>query len=902
MKLFETLYRIALLALPAPVRRRDGEELRRLFHDVQADVERRRGPSAARARALREVADLVATGAGLRWWRLVESSPKRARAALPSAAQPRPGEPMRSLLHDLRLAARALTRRPGFTAITVFTLALGIGASTSIFAVVDHVLLRPLPYPDSERLVMVWRVVERFGFDRAPVSYPDFADWRAASGSFRHLAAFTGAQATLLGEGDPALLRGARVTGDLFAALGRGPLLGRLVEPADDDPGAAPVVVLSEGLWRARFGADPGILGRILRLDDQAVRVIGVLPGDVDFPSPDTAFWLPLRLTAATAERDMNFLHVLGRLAPGVPAERAEREIRAAAERVAAEHPGENETDGVWIESRHAFLVGDVRPILLVLLGAVATLLALACANVANLLLARSVERRRELAVRAALGAGTARLGTAVLAESLLLALSGGGLAVILALAATRALVAFDPAGLPRLEEIAVDGRIALACAAVSLVCGLLCGLVPLFGGAHRVPARALGEGLRSTGDLRSGRLQSGLVVAQVALATLLLVGAGLLAHSFYRLVSVAPGFRGERVLTARVSPSPAAYPEAGDIDRFYSELTERLRALPGAEGVGGTWALPFSHVPASWGGPTSAASSYAPAEALEPTATTTVELEPIRGDYFPTLGMTLLAGRSFTDADRAGAPPVAIVNETLARRFWSAGGAVGRRMVKPGSPDSELTVVGVVADVKRRGLDQAAEPVAYLPHPQALWSHSLFLTLRTAGDPEGMARALREEVWAIDPAAAVTGVAVLSDLVSGSVAGPRLRTAVLTAVAGTAGALALVGVYGVISFAVAGRTRELAVRLALGAGRRRVLEEVLARGLALVGLGLLLGGAGAAAATRALRSFLFEVPPLDPLTFVAVPAALLAAGALACWAPAKRAARTDPAAALREG
>jgi len=809
---------------------------------------------------------------------------------------------MRALIHDLRPAARGLARRPAFTAVIVLTLGLGLSAATSIFAVVDHVLLRPLPYPDSEELVMAWRVVERFGFDRAPVSYPDFIDWRGASGAFNHLAAYTGAQATLLGEGDPALLRGARVTGDLFAALGRRPLLGRLVEPADDVPAAEPVVVLSEGLWRRRFGADPGVLGRALRLDDLTARVIGVLPGDVDFPSPDTDFWLPLRLSAAAAERDMNFLHALGRLAPGVPRERAERELQAVAARVAAEHPGENETDGVWLERRHAALVGGVRPVLLVLLVAVGTLLALACANVTNLLLARSVERRRELAVRSALGAGDARLATAVLAESLLLALWGGGLAVLLTFGATRLLLALDPAGLPRREEIAVDARIVLACAAVALVCGLLCGLVPLLGGAHRVPARALGETARATGDRRSGRLQTALVVVQVALATVLLVGAGVLVHSFHRLISVAPGFQGERVLTARVSPSSAAYPEAADIDRFYGELTERLSTLPGAEAVGATWALPFSHVPASWGGPTSASSTYAPADGGDATEGTTVELEPVRADYFRAMGMPLRAGRGFTAADRSGAPPVAIVNETLARRFWPGRETVGRSMVKPGSPDSSVTVVGVVADVKRTGLDQQAQPVAYLPHAQAVWSHSLFVTLRTAGDPEGLARTLREEVWELDPAAAVTGVAVLSDLVSGSVAGPRLRTAVLGALAGTAGGLALIGIYGVLSFTVARRTREIAVRLALGAGRRRVLEEVLARGLAPVALGLVLGGAGAVAATRALRSFLFEVAPLDPLTFAAVPAALLAAGALACWAPARRAAAADPASALREG
>ena len=599
----------------------------------------------------------------------------------------------------------------------------------------------------------------------------------------------------------------------------------------------------------------------------------------------------------------MNFLHVLGRLAPGVPRERAERELQAVAARVAAEHPGENETDGVWLEGRQEYLVGDVRAVLLVLLAAVGVLLCLACANTSNLLLARSLERRRELAVRSALGAGSGRLGAAVLAESLLLALGGGAVGIGLTFAATRLLLRLDPAGLPRPEEIAVDPRVLLAGGAATLLCGVLCGAVPLLGGAHRVPARAIREGGGTAGDRRSGRLQAALVVTQVALATVLLVGAGLLGHSLFRLLSVRPGFEGARVLTARVSPSPARFAEAAHIDAFYGGLIERLRALPGVEAAGGTWALPFSHVPASWGGPTFASSSYAPAGAADPSAAATVVLAPVRGDYFRAMGMTLLGGRAFTAADGAAAPPVAVVNETLARRFWPGEPAVGRRLVKPDSPGSPaLTVVGLVTDVKRLGLDAPVEPEAYLPHSQAVWSHSLFLTVRTAGEPAGLARALRREVWALDPDAAITAEAVLSDLVASSAAAPRLRTALLAVFGGAAGLLALIGVYGVLSFAVTRRLREMAVRLALGAARRRVLQEVLGRGLALVAAGLVLGGVGAAATTRALRSLLFEVAPLDPLTFAAVPAALLAAGVLACWAPARRAAAADPASALREG
>jgi putative ABC transport system permease protein len=773
----------------------------------------------------------------------------------------------------------------------VATLALGIGSATAIFAVVSAVLIRPLPYPDADRLAMVWRVVRQYDFDRAPISFPDFVDWKDAATGFETLAASAGTSATLHGEGGAERVSGSRVSGDLFATLGTPLHLGRWIEPADDQPGAAPVAVLSHALWLRRFGGSEDVVGRTVRMDDTDVRVVGVAAPDFGFPGPRTEFWRPLAIDPATAPRDQNFLQLVGRLRPGVELETAEADLRAVARRVAEANPGGGTFDDLWLEPRHAFVVGDVRTTLLVLGGAVGLLFALAAVNFVNLLLVRALGRRHELAVRAALGAPSGRLLAPLLAESLLLAAVGGALGLALGAGATQVLLALEPGVLPRRAEVAIDVRVALFAAAASLACAVVCGWLPSWAAGRSAPSAALEEGSRRSGGRRSTRLQSSLVVTQVAAAVALLVGAGLLGRSFAGLLSVPVGFEPNGVLTAQVPLPPDRYGSPDDAGVFYDALMDRLRALPDVEAVGGSWALPFS--------PAYASSTMRPEGGGD---SVLVSLVPVRGDHFRALGMTLLAGRDFGAADGPDDPAVAVVARSLAERFWPGEDPIGKRFASADSDDGAegITVIGVVADVQRLALDEPPSLDAYLPQTQATWGRDLYLAVRTSGDPMSLVPALRAEVGALDPSLPVTGVATLPDRIADSVAAPRFRSVILAALAVAATLLAAVGLYGVLSYVTQQRRREVAVRVALGAARGRITREVLARATGPVALGLLLGVAGAAAATRALGAFLFRVQPLDPLTFAAAPTLLGLVALLAAWLPARRAASADPAGLLQ--
>jgi putative ABC transport system permease protein len=561
---------------------------------------------------------------------------------------------------------------------------------------------------------------------------------------------------------------------------------------------------------------------------------------------------------------------------------------------VAAAHPGENEVDDVWLESRQAYVVGDTRPVLLLVAGAVGLLLALACANLINLLLVRATSRERELAIRAALGAGRGRLAWPLLSESLMLAALGGLLGVGLASLLIRLLLTLEPGTLPRRAEIGLDVRVLGFAMALTLACAILCGLLPALRAGRRAPAIRLREG-GGSGTGRSARLQVGFAVAQVTLAMVLLVGAGLLGHSLYRLLSVPTGFEGESVLTAHIALPAERYTGRDQVDRFYDQLLGRLEGVPGVEAVGATWALPFSSAYAWW--------DLAPADADDPEAARTIVVAPIRGDFFRALGMSLLQGRGFGPADNPNAPPVAVVNQTLARTFWPDQDAVGKRL-RGIDPESsiEITVVGVVADVKRSGLDVNTEPEAYLPQRQTPWASDMFVAVRASGDPRALTALLRDEVLELDPALPVTGVMTLAERVSESVASPRFRTAIVGGLAVGAALVALIGIYGVLSFVVEQRQREMALRVAVGAQRAQLLSEVLASGLRLTLAGLALGTVGAVAASRALRAFLFEVDALDPLTFAGVAVLFLAAATLASYMPARRAAGADPMVTLRQG
>jgi predicted permease len=880
-------------ALPAGFRHRNAAELSETAREAVLAALAARGPAAACRRAGHELLDLGAVVLRLH-------APRVPAAGGHAVVLPRPDgdPPMVGLLHDLRRATRALLRRPGYALAGMATLALGVGAAIAVGSVAHTVLVRALPFPDADRVMMVWRTAPKLGMDRGPTSVADLLDFQRQARSFTDLAAYTsGATGTLLAGRTPQPIEGARVSGNLFRTLGVPTALGRAILDADGEPGAEPTIVLSDALWRRAFGGDTAIVGRSVDMGEQRVRVVGVMPHGFAFPSSRTEFWSALPLDPAESSRDENFLTAIGRVRPGVSPDAAQAELAAISARILAANPADgNDGAGVRLERRQDFVTRNVRPVLVMLLGGALLLLGIACANLANLMLVRTTARTRELAIRAALGAGRARLLRDLTAEGAVLAVGGGLLGVGLAWGAIRALLVLGPAALPRREEIGLDAPTLAIAAALSVGCALLCALIPAWRATRRpTGGGTLRDGSRATEGRATSRLQDGLVVVQLALALVLFVAAGLLGHSLWRLMEVPTGFDARPVLTARISLPQSRYTGPAQVHAFYDALFDRLATLPGVAAVGGTWALPF-------------AGTYGSSRRLPTDGTwswddaASVDLAPVRGDYFAALGMRIVQGTGFTGQERVGQPAVTVVNETLARRYWPGQNPVGRQLRGRDADDLPVTVIGVVSDVKRRALDAETGPEMYLAHGQTPWAGGdLYVTVRASADPVGLAPALRAAVSALDPRLAVTGLAPLEDLIDESVAAPRFRTVVVAALAAIAGALALVGVYGVLAFVVSMRTREMAVRVALGATRRQMLGGVLGRGLRLTGLGVALGLAGALGSGRLLGSLLYGLTPLDAPTYAAMCALLIAAALLACWVPARRAANVDPVVALRE-
>jgi putative ABC transport system permease protein len=862
------LYRTLLRLLPARLRASRGQELAEVFDQLTRDARQVGGRRAASARAARECLDLVMLAT-------------RSRLA---ALAWRNGD----LAGDVRVAARALRHRPAFAFSAAATLSVGIGAATAVFAVADTLLIRPLPFPDSDRLVMLWRVVERFDMRRAPISLPNFIDWRDDVSEFTSAAAWSPSGPTLVGAGDPVRLRAYRVTGDFFRTLGVSVVSGRPLLPEDDRPGAEPVAVLSHALWTARFGADPAVVGRTLELNGVSVRVVGVAPPDFAFPARDADIWVPLAIDPVSADRDLNFLTPVARLSPEVSTAAAEQAFRAAQARVAEAFPNGNEVDDVWLEPLRQYQIGDAAPAVLLLVGAVGLLLAIACANLTALLLVRAASLGRELAVRSALGGSPGRIARTFLAEASVLALAGGALGAVVAAGLLRGLAVIAPPELLRRGAPSVDARVLVFCAAISTACALACAFLPARAAARHAPAQALREGAAGSRGRRS-RLHDALVVGQVALATVLLVGAGLLGSSLKRLLDQPVGFDSEGVLTLQLNLPRNRYPTAVEAGRFHDALLERLRAHPGVAAVGATWSLPFT--------PTYAGSTARAEDATdqEPVG---VAVVPVRGDYFEAMGMQLVEGRMFGPEDRADAPPVAIISRSLADAFWPGVSPIGKRV----ADDEPITVIGVAADVRSRSLDADPQLDMYLPHSQTAWaSHDLYFTLRARdGDPEALIATAREAVADLDPALPREGLMPLARRVSSSAAEPRSRSLLVGGFAAAAALLSAIGVYGVLAYRVAQRRPEVALRVALGASRRSVLGRVLARALALGSVGLSLGFAAASLGMPALGAFLFEVSPLEPGVYAAVATLVTAAAAAAGWLPARRAARVDPMSTLR--
>ncbi|HEY6402332.1 MAG TPA: ABC transporter permease, partial [Blastocatellia bacterium] len=789
-----------------------------------------------------------------------------------------------TLIQDMRYGARMLMKNPGFTLIAVLTLTLGIGANTAIFSVVNGVLLRPLPYYEPERLVMVWAEQPiqqaQSGVTDYPVTNADFVDWRNQNQVFEHMAAMFGHRGNLTGGGEPESVAALCASASLFPLLNARLAVGRAFLPEEDRAGADRVVVLSHGLWRQRYGADPKIIGQKITLDNRGFTVIGVTAPGFQFPhrgelpakfkiATKVDLYLPIAFTPAEMnDREDDHLAVIARLKPGVSVEQASADMSAIARRLAEQYPQTNTDKGARLTPLHQQAVGKARSALLVLLGAVGFVLLIACANVANLLLARAAGRQKEIAIRAALGAGSWRIVRQLLCESLLLAISGGAAGLLLAWRLVALLLSLAPDNLPRAQDIRLDTRVAGFTLAVSLLTGIVFGLLPALQASKINFGEALKEGFRDTAGLLRRRLRGFLVVGEVSLAFVLLIGAGLLIRSFARLTEVDPGFDPQRILMMNIWPQAPKYTNSQAND-FHQRTLERVQALPGVEAAAMVYSAPLS-------GEGLRNTFGIEGKPAEETFSTGVRI--VSPEFFKTFRVPLVDGRLLAESDGPKAPPVAIVNELLARIYFAKENPIGKRIISSGGT---RTIVGVVGDVKYSGLDEEAKAEIYLPMAQST-RRTMTLAVRVSGDPMQMVGAVRGQVRAADKEIPILNLQTMERLIDKSVAPRRFNMLLLGLFALVGLALAAVGLYGVISYTVTQRTREIGVRMALGANRADVLRLVVGEGMKLALIGALLGLGGALALTRLLETLLFDVSATDPLTFIVIAALLIIVALLA--------------------
>jgi putative ABC transport system permease protein len=809
------------------------------------------------------------------------------------------------LLQDVRYAARKLVRTPGFTSIAVLTLALAIGATTAVFSIVNGVLLKPLPFPHPTELVAVGSLGREGRF--SSMSPLDFIDYRDQSHSFEGMAAINTGTANLTAAGtQPQRLNAAWVGARFFDLLRVTPTLGRTFHPDDDTKGAARVAVLSDKTWRARFGADSRIVGQTISLDGNLYTVIGIVPASVTYPEhPDV--WLPLKFESWMVDpsnRGAHFLSGIGRMKPGVSTEAASRDVASVAERLSKQFPESNAEFRGGVKPLSDQIIGDVGRALYIMLGAVGFVLLIACANVANLLLVRAAGRETELAVRTALGAGRGRIVRQLITESLLLSVGGALAGGAVAAWAVDAVVAFAPRGLPRLDDIRIDGRVLLFSAAVAVLTGVLFGLIPALHAARGELGQMLRESVRgSSGRRGAQRTRNMLVVSEVALAVVLLVGAGLLIRSFVKLVNVDPGFRTEHIVSFSVTTPDLKYPYDRDRNRFAAQVIDRLAAMPGTQATAVSFDRPLQHR----GMRITFEIDGRPASKTD--SRMVAGTRPASASYFSALGIRLVRGRLYTREEESfTAPPVLVINETLARKFFPNDDPIGKHITLGIGHDTAQNgtnvttkgeIVGIVADAKLLDLATPVFPDVYVPFG-VLPLNDMNFFVRSAAPTSSVTAAIRSAMHEIDPEMPVYDVNTMDEMVSQSVAQPRFYMTLLGAFAVLALLLAALGIYGVISYVVSQRTRELGIRIALGATRERVVRLVLNQGLALTAAGVVIGLVGSYWVTRLITKLLFGVTSADPLTFAAVAVVLVGAASLASYIPALRASRVDPVVAMR--
>jgi putative ABC transport system permease protein len=801
-----------------------------------------------------------------------------------------------TLRQDLGYALRGFRRAPGFTATVVVVAALGIGANTAAFSLTNHVLLRPLPFADPERLVALWETQltrKDGGYELSPLNY---RDWRALARSFAGMGAYTLISTNLVGEGPPERLDGAAVSADLLPLLGVAPLLGRTFTPEDDRDGAPGTVLLGHGLWQTAFGGAPDVVGRTVTLDGERVTIVGVMPRSFVFPSRDTQLWRPIRFNAeAFEDRTNTYLRVVGRLKPGVDVAAARAELAVIAENLERAYPKENARIGAVVNPLHDELGQKTRALVLALLGAAACVLLIACLNLANLLLGRALARRKELALRTALGAGRERLVRQLVTESLVLALAGGVLGVLLALAALPLLARLVPPWLPTVAEPALDLRVLAVAAAATAFAGLVFGVVPALRACGRLDAESLGDGARAGAGRTRTRLRRALVVAEVGVSLVLLVSSGLLLRALWRIEARDPGFRADGVLTLRTTLPWPKYEKTPDRTAFYDRVLARARALPGVTDAAYTSFLPMVMGGGIW-------TVELPDRPRPEAELGTISLRYVTPRYFATLGIPLRAGRDVEIADGADRPFVAVVSESMARRYWPGEDPLGKTIK---TAFFERKIVGVVGDVRVRGLERDSEPQVYVPYQQIPDGWMPFyapkdLVVRAAANPAALAPALRAVIGDADADEPVADVRLLDDIVDAQTAPRRVQLDVIGTFAALAFLLAAIGIYGLLSFAVANRRQEIGVRMALGATPASILAMVLREGLLLAAIGAALGLALAAAAGRALEALLVGVEPTDAAALAAALALALVMTLAGSFVPAWRAARVDPASVMR--